>query len=92
MSTSRMLALTHRVDRVWLVLMCLTILTTWVLSKDVVGAEVATVATMTVAGMKVRWVFLDFMELRDAPIVGRAIFELWSAAVPAMVVAFYLTS
>jgi caa(3)-type oxidase subunit IV len=81
-----------RTDRTWLILMGLTILTTWVLSKELVDARLATVATLVVAGLKVRWVFLDFMELRDAPRIGRAVFELWSVAVPAMMIGFYLTA
>jgi hypothetical protein len=72
--------------------MGLTILMTWVLSKELVDAQLATVATLLVAGAKVRWVFLDFMELGDAPWLGRAVFELWSVAVPAMMIGFYLTA
>lgn len=79
-------------DRTWSLLMGLTILTTWVLSKDGVDAQLATVVTLLVAGAKVRWVFLDFMELRDAPWIGRVVFELWSVAVPAMMVGLYLAA
>lgn len=39
------------------------------------------------AFIKVRWVLLDFMELRSAPVKLRALFEFWAAAVACLLIA-----
>jgi heme/copper-type cytochrome/quinol oxidase subunit 4 len=43
---------------------------------------------IVLAFVKVRWVLLDFMELRSAPIGLRALYELWGVAVAAVLIAF----
>ena len=53
--------LRERVTGVWLGLMALTVLTTWVLSKNLVSPAVAVTGTFLIAAMKVRFVMLDFM-------------------------------
>ncbi|MFI9408694.1 cytochrome C oxidase subunit IV family protein [Nocardia gamkensis] len=78
---------TRRVDAVWLMLMAATVITTWVLSKDMVSSRIALVATVVIATAKVRFVLLDFMELRSAPLTARALFEAWPVGVALMVVA-----
>lgn len=40
------------------------------------------------AFIKVRWVMLDFMELRSAPRTLRAIYEAWTVGVAALLIAF----
>ena len=80
------------VTRVWAVLMAATVATTWLLSKDAFTAEVCTVGTLAIASWKVRWIFLDFMELREAPLAGRLVFEAWSVGAPALILGFYLTA
>jgi heme/copper-type cytochrome/quinol oxidase subunit 4 len=79
-----------RVTTVWLLLMALTIVSTWGLAKDLLSDELATAGILALAAVKVRWVLLDFMELRHAPPVGRLIFEAWSVLVPAALVVLYL--
>lgn len=71
-------------------LVAATILTTWVLSKDAFDSRGMVVAVLAIAGWKVRLVLLDFMELRDAPWYGRAIFEGWIAAVVVVLAGVYL--
>jgi hypothetical protein len=62
---------------VWLVLCGLTVLS-WVLAAGhgLVGSQlIASLAIIAVAVFKVRLVGLYFMELRDAPIAMRSVFE-----------------
>ena len=68
-----MSVLRERVTWVWLALVVLTCVTTWGLSKDLVSPTVAVVGTFLIAAVKVRYVILDFMELRNAPIPVRIV-------------------
>jgi len=79
----------ERVTWVWLGLVALTCVTTWGLSKDMFTPAVAVVGTFVIAAVKVRYVVLDFMELRYAPIPVRIAFEAWPFAVTAMILIFW---
>jgi caa(3)-type oxidase subunit IV len=87
-----MSVLRERVTWVWLGLMALTCLTTWGLSKELLGPAVAVVGIFAIAAVKVRYVVLDFMELRDAPIPVRALFEAWSFVIAAMILGFWFAT
>jgi len=76
---------------VWLVLMLATVITTWVLSKDIVAARTGTVAIIAIAFYKVRLVLLHFMELRHAPLPLRLFFEGWILVVAAAIIGMYLS-
>ncbi|WP_309224806.1 cytochrome C oxidase subunit IV family protein [Mycolicibacterium sp. CBMA 234] len=67
-------------------------LTSWYLGSDhgIRDHHLATVAVMVVAFMKVRFVGLYFMELRDAPSLLKGIFEAHCAVVCSVLVAVYL--
>ncbi|MDP7705123.1 cytochrome C oxidase subunit IV family protein [Mycobacterium sp. TY815] len=80
-----MSVLQERITRVWLALIALTCLTTWGLSKDLFSPAVTVVGTFLIAAVKVRYVILDFMELRQAPLPVRAFFEAWPAVVTAVI-------
>jgi heme/copper-type cytochrome/quinol oxidase subunit 4 len=41
---------------------------------------------IVLAFIKVRWVLLDFMELRSAPITLRLLFEAWAVGVAAVLI------
>jgi hypothetical protein len=82
----------RRLDVVWVALMLVTVVTTWLLQLHAVAATVGTLGTLAFASWKVRLIVLEFMELRHAPAAGRALFELWSIGAPLMIAAFYLTS
>ncbi len=43
-------------------------------------------SVIVLAFVKVRWVMLDFMELRDAPLKLRALFEFWVVGVAAALI------
>ncbi len=81
--------LRERVTGVWLGLMALTVLTTWVLSKNLVSPAVAVTGTFLIAAMKVRFVMLDFMELRGAPAPARMVFQAWIVVVTALILGFW---
>jgi len=81
------------VTPVWLLLVGATVIS-WLLGADY-GAgnhHAATVTVMVVAFVKVRFVGLYFMELRDAPLALRLAFEAWVAVFTIVVIAMYLLS
>jgi Prokaryotic Cytochrome C oxidase subunit IV len=76
---------------VWFVLIAATLLL-WYLGAEhgVRDARLATVLILVVAFIKWRFVGLYFMELRDAPVPLRVIFEAQCVAVCAVVLGVYL--
>ena len=81
--------LRERATLVWVGLMLVTCVSTWGLAKDVVSPAVAVVGIFVLAGLKVRYVMLDFMELRDAPRGPRVAFQLWVVVVVSIVLGFW---
>jgi heme/copper-type cytochrome/quinol oxidase subunit 4 len=78
------------VSIVWAALMLATCVSTWLLSKNSVTPEVATVAIMLIAAVKVRLVIRHFMEVRRAPLALRFVCDGWLLAVTALIVTVYL--
>ena len=78
------------VSIVWAALMLATCASTWLLSKNSVAPEVATVAIMLIAAVKVRLVIWHFMEVRRAPQALRLVCDGWLLAVTALIVTVYL--
>ena len=78
------------VSIVWAALMLATCASTWLLSKNSVTPEVATVAIMLIAAVKVRLVMRYFMEVRRAPLTLRFICDGWLLAVTAVILTVYL--
>ena len=78
------------VSIVWAALMLATCASTWLLSKNSITPEVATVAIMLVAAVKVRLVIRYFMEVRLAPLALRLVCDGWLLAVTALIVTVYL--
>jgi heme/copper-type cytochrome/quinol oxidase subunit 4 len=87
-----MSVLRERVTWVWLGLVVLACVTTWGLSQDLFSPAVAVVGIFLIAAVKVRYVMLDFMELRQAPSPARAAFEAWPAAVAAIILGFWFAT
>ena len=87
-----MSVLRERVTWVWLGLVVLTCVTTWGLSKDLFSPVVAVVGTFVIADIKVRYVILDFMELRYAPLPVRIAFEVWPAVVAVVILGFWFAT
>lgn len=82
--------LKRRSSIVWMALLLATVTTTWWLSKDIVAAKIATIATFLIAAFKVRMVLLYFMELKEAPRMVRWIFDAWVLVATASVLGIYL--
>jgi hypothetical protein len=82
----------ERVTLVWLGLMVLTCVTTWGLSKDLFSPAIAVVGIFLIAAVKVRYVILDFMELRNAPLPVRVVAEAWPAVVAVMILGFWFVA
>jgi heme/copper-type cytochrome/quinol oxidase subunit 4 len=75
---------------VWAALMLATIASTWLLSNNAVAPEVATVAIMLIAAVKVRLVIGHFMEVRRAPVALQLVCDGWLLAVTALILTVYL--
>jgi cytochrome c oxidase subunit IV len=74
---------------VWLALVAVTIVS-WAVGADhEVGSGVA-VVVLALAVIKVRFVGLDFMELRDAPLLLRGIFEAYCIILWMVLAGMYL--
>jgi heme/copper-type cytochrome/quinol oxidase subunit 4 len=87
-----MSVLRERVTMVWFGLVVLTCVTTWGLSKDMFSPVVAVVGIFLIAAVKVRYVMLDFMELRHAPTPVRVAFEAWPVVVTATVLCLWFAT
>lgn len=61
---------------VWLVLVVAT-LASWAMGADHGVGSLVAVVVLGVAVIKIRFVGLDFMELRHAPVVLRGVFEAY---------------
>lgn len=80
-----------RLTAIWLLLVLATLLS-WQLGDGTApdtqrGA--ASVAILVIALLKARFVFLEFMELRGAPLPLRAAFEAWAALICTALIALY---
>jgi heme/copper-type cytochrome/quinol oxidase subunit 4 len=82
----------ERVTAVWLGLIVLTCVTTWGLSKDLFAPAVGVVGIFSIAAIKVSYVILDFMELRNAPVPARVAFQAWPVAVATMILGFWFAT
>jgi heme/copper-type cytochrome/quinol oxidase subunit 4 len=78
------------VSIVWAALVLATVASTWLLSNNSVAPEVATVAIMLIAAVKVRFVMRHFMEVRGAALALRLVCDGWLLAVTTLIVTVYL--
>jgi len=82
----------ERVTIVWIGLMAATCISTWLLSKDAVSPRIGVLGIFLLAAIKIRFVMLDFMELRDAPIRVRLAFETWIVVVTGLILGFWFAT
>ncbi len=83
--------LTLKITPLWIVLILATALS-WKFGHGFgFGEQIhhATVAVVLIAFIKVRFVFLDFMELRTAPLPLRLAFEAWTIIVAGAIIVLY---
>lgn len=80
-----------RITLVWALLVGATLLS-WELGHGmgIHDARVAGSLILVVAMIKVRFVMLDFMEIRHAPAWMRASAEIWTVALAALLVALFM--
>jgi caa(3)-type oxidase subunit IV len=78
-----------RTSAVWLVLTLATVLS-WALGHNHGGHTLTALAIIVIAVVKIRFVGLYFMELREAAAVLRGIFEAYCAAVGLTLAVLYL--
>jgi heme/copper-type cytochrome/quinol oxidase subunit 4 len=84
--------LKSRITIIWFVLIVATLIS-WKIGTDHgVHAHLATVIVVLVAFIKVRFVGLYFMELREAPLPLRGIFEGYCLVVCTTLVIMYLAA
>jgi hypothetical protein len=74
---------------VWLVLVVVTLLS-WALGADHGVGSIVAVVVIGLAVVKVRFVGLDFMELRTAPVMLRALFEAYCIMLWMVLAGMYL--
>ena len=77
-----------RAVRVWLILVSLTLFG-FALAEQSISARLAATSVILVAAVKVRLVFVNFMELEWRPLPWRLLFELWTVASAAIIVGGY---
>jgi heme/copper-type cytochrome/quinol oxidase subunit 4 len=76
---------------VWVALVALTLVSWWIGGDHGIGSvRVAGAVVLVVAFVKLRFVGLHFMELRDAPRAVRIAFESWCAGVCVLLVVLSL--
>ena len=83
--------LQQRVTLIWILLILATGLS-WEFGHGFGFGEryhYATIAIFLITLIKIRFVFLDFMELRTAPTVLRVAFEAWSVLVCGTIIFLY---
>jgi heme/copper-type cytochrome/quinol oxidase subunit 4 len=81
--------LRYRSTAIWIVLVVLTVIS-WLLGTHGADHRLATVVVMAFAFMKIRFVGMYFMELRDAPLPLRGLFEIYCLVVGTGVLVMYL--
>jgi heme/copper-type cytochrome/quinol oxidase subunit 4 len=82
--------LRSRITLVWFALIIATLISWRIGTDHHFAAELATTIVVVVAFVKVRFVGLYFMELRDAPAPLRLIFEGYCLVVCSVVLIIYL--
>ncbi|OMC33136.1 hypothetical protein A5742_14685 [Mycolicibacterium fortuitum] len=84
-----------RTNLVWLILVGAT-LVSWGLGSEhdlgQSGQHLASVVILLIAFLKIRYIGLYFMELKDAPILLRGAFEAYCVVVCAMTVIMFLVA
>ena len=84
-------ALKNSAHRAWLILIVATAIT-WYLGEVGAAGTWAIVTMLLIAFVKGRLVILDFMELREAPRLWRALLEGWLILVSSLILLAYWIS
>lgn len=84
-----MLARLPRAVWIWLLLVVLTLLSFESSLSSFIGVREATTLILLIAMVKVRYVALEFMELRHAPVIFRIGLEVWLVVLFATLTTLY---
>jgi len=84
-------ALSNPAHRAWFVLLIATTIT-WYLGEVGAAGTGAIIAMLVIAFVKGRLVILDFMELREAPLMWRLLLEGWLILVSSLILLAYWIS
>ena len=80
----------HRATLVWYGLITATLVSVFIGEHIAESAGLGTSAVIAIAAVKARFVGLDFMELRGAPVLMRVAFEVWVVTVCLALLGLYL--
>lgn len=86
-----MTILKNPAHRAWIVLLVATAIT-WYLGEAGAAGTGAIIAMLAIAFIKGRLVILDFMELRNAPLLWRLLLEGWLIVVSSLILIAYWIS
>jgi heme/copper-type cytochrome/quinol oxidase subunit 4 len=86
-----MVLLRKPVSVVWAALIVATCTSTWWVTQGGFGASAATASIVLIAAFKVRLVMLHFMELRNAPLAWRCVYEGWLLVATASILGIYVS-
>ena len=84
-------ALKNSAHRAWIILLIATGIT-WYLGEIGAAGTLSIVAMLVIAFVKGRLVILDFMELREAPLMWRLLLEGWLILVSSLILLAYWIS
>jgi heme/copper-type cytochrome/quinol oxidase subunit 4 len=92
MTAELLTLLKNRISLIWLVLIAATLISWWIGTGDAASPQLGTAAVFVVVFIKVRLVGLYFMELRDAPLPLRLLFEGYCLIVCTTLLVMYLAA
>lgn len=82
--------LNHPATAIWALLFGATCLSWFLGSNTASNAAFGAMGIIVIALIKIRFVIMNFMEIRDAPPPWRWIFEAWLLMTGTAMIAFYL--
>jgi hypothetical protein len=92
MTTELLTLLKNRISLIWLALIAATVISWWIGTGDAANPQLGTAAAFVVVFIKVRLIGLYFMELRDAPLPLRLLFEGYCLVVCTTLLVMYLAA
>jgi heme/copper-type cytochrome/quinol oxidase subunit 4 len=92
MTAELLTLLKNRISLIWLVLIAATLISWWIGTGDAANPQLGTAVVLVVVFIKVRLIGLYFMELRDAPLPLRMLFEGYCMIVCTTLLVMYLAT
>ena len=92
MTTELLTLLKNRISLIWLALIAATLISWWIGTDDAASPQLGTAVVLIVVFVKIRLIGLYFMELRDAPLPLRLLFEGYCLIVCTTLLVMYLAA